>query len=895
MNMRRVNPAVGNTAVAGVVAGLLACAGGALAQSGGQTSSQSASTRERPGFDPKTGRSTLNYPPHRFARVSHVKVQARINDMNVKRMICSATLTVSGATGELSSLTLNAGVMTITGVSSPGREVIFGHDPSDEVLNVRLSPPVPAGEKAELTVSYEINDPPEGIVWTPESPAYPGRAAQLHSQGQPESNRAWFPSHDFPNDRVTSEIIVTVPRGFRALSNGVLTSETRSAIEPFDTFHWTQDKPHANYLVSLVVGKFDVVDVGRGGLSMPVYVPPGQAERVERTFGRTPAMVKLFESLVDEPYPWAKYAQASVYNFNWGGMENTSATTLYENVALDRVAMLDGDEDALIAHELAHQWFGDLLTCKSWEHIWLNEGFATYFEALWAQYRGSGTPGRGPGPGSLKSDDDAYFTNLIKNRDDVVGADTPDAPFQPGMASKIYAHPDDVFDKPANPYPKGGLVLHMLREKLGDKVFFQGLATYVDRHRNQPVETYQFRRALEDVSGLSLQRFFDQWVVRPGVPSVKITTQWDASAKQLRLSAKQTQRIDGFNPAFALDIPVWVMVAGESSPRVVTISMQTNEATASIDVPSEPAVVAVDPRLTQAAAFELEQPVARWITQTRSSLPLPARVQAVRQLGSAEGADRDDAVRTLDELVRSSQTQMVKTASVDALAKLANAGNGPASATLVRLVQARTPDAVVRAEVVKQIGHSTEHLTPEVRSAVASDLAKRFETEESYGVRSAIIGALGRLGASEQTPTILRAVTTPSRNDVIRVAAIEALARLDARKALSGVLERTRAGNSTELRVGAIRTLQTLAGTDPKTVVAALGELVKDPVWGVSIAAGTALSELGGPQAIATLEQFERDALGRWWKAKAAQWLREVEDTPAWERAHDKDGEKAAG
>src|SRR5688572_20052583 len=154
-------------------------------------------------------------------------------------------------------------------------------------------------------------------------------------------------------------------------------------MKPYDTFHWVQDKPHVAYLVTMVVGKFDIVDVGTPQLSMPVYVTQGQGKNVQATFGRTKDMVDFFNKTTGQTYPWARYAQLCVHNFGAGGMENTSATTLYESCVIQPDALLDHDLDGLISHELAHQWFGDLATCNSWEHIWLNEGFATYATHLW--------------------------------------------------------------------------------------------------------------------------------------------------------------------------------------------------------------------------------------------------------------------------------------------------------------------------------------------------------------------------------------------------------------------------------------------------------------------------------------------------------------------------------
>ena len=425
-------------------------------------------------IDPETGRSRLNYPPHRLADIRHIRLDLVIADMNSRQMEGTATITFEPIARPVSDLTLNAAAMEIDSVACAGRAVGFVHRIDDELLEVMIDPPVEMGGRADLVVRYRVIEPEEGLVWTTQSPALPGRAAQLHTQGQPESSRYWFPCFDFPNERHSSEVVVSVPRGFETLSNGRLLS--RKAEGPRETFHWQQPLEHPAYLLTLIVGKFDVVEVAPANsrVPMPVYAPPGSGAFVPATFGRTPEMLALFERLFDEPYPWDKYAQALVWNFAWGGMENTSATTLVDTTLLDRAALLDGDEDRLIAHELAHQWFGDLVTCRSWEHIWLNEGLATYSEILWEQYRDSPT-------GSLRGNDDAYFWWLMGDFAQVIESDDGADRYEPAMVCKCYAHPTDVFDKNANPYPKGSAILHMLRERLGDECFFGALALHLDR------------------------------------------------------------------------------------------------------------------------------------------------------------------------------------------------------------------------------------------------------------------------------------------------------------------------------------------------------------------------------------------------------------------------------
>lgn len=835
--------------------------------------------KTRDAFDPATGRNLLNFPPHRWADIRHTRLILRIPSMNDRTILASATHTIAPISGDLSSFTLHSALLQINSVTAPGRTCTFTRDEAEETLTITLDPPLTKSQTTDITINYRIVDPPEGLTWTPESPAHPGRAAQIHSQGQSESNRYWFPCHDFPNARATTEIIATVPRGYQVLSNGRLASSGPERLEPFDTFHWVQDKSHPAYLVTLVVGKFDIVDVGAGGskLPMPVYVPPGQGVNVRRTFGRTPKMVDLLARLSGEPYPWAKYAQVCVHNFAWGGMENTSATTLYDTVVLDKTALLDGDQDDLIVHELGHQWYGDLLTCKSWEHLWLNEGFATYCEALWEQYKGSSIPSAalgGRGTEGLRPNDAAYDAVIYKWIHDVASNDTGEAPYQPAMASKEYFFPDDAFDRAANPYPKGALVLHMLRARLGDDVFFRGLSDYTRAHKFQSVETFQFRQALEKAGGVSLQRFFDQWVFRPGVPKIKVTPSWDDTARTLTVNFEQTQIIDGYNPAFDLAIPLWLKSPGDTSWRKQVARFDERKGAIVLPLASKPDTILIDPDLTVLAKFDIALSESEWIAQAKSAPPPPshpatgARFRAIEALGKSGGTE--SAAAALAAILRDeSALRDLRIASAKSLESL----GAPGTPLLTRaLNDARIADARVRAALI-------EHAAAAAKAdpaPITARLTALFKSDPSYAVRAAAIKALGTLKSDSAPLVIADALNTNSQHDQIRKAAIAALKSLDTPDALRLVLARTAPDNSSSLRAAATESLGHLAHHDPDRTFTALAALLNDREPRTVQAASKALTTIGGPRVRTLLENRIESVLGRSAKASSRKWLREL-------------------
>jgi len=645
----------------------------------------------------------------------------------------------------------------------------------------------------------------------------------VYSQGEAEMNSNWFICHDFPNDRLTSEIVATVPEDYIVSSNGALVLEqTRNGRS---TFHFSQQKPHAPYLVTLVVGQFDVVDVGDSRIPMPIYAPPGEGPNVEQTFGATMDMVRVFENRLDEPYPWVKYANISVWNFGWGGMENTSATTVYDTAVLDAKALLDGDQDGLNSHELAHQWFGDLHTCNSWEHIWLNEGFATYLEALWLEARDGYDAG--------------YLLDMHRNihgaaqRDRLDPADDH-AWMRPAMVSKLYADANDVFTKTANPYPKGASILHMLRMSVGDDVFFRGLQTYIDRFKFNTVETSDFREVMEDVSGRALEQFFDQWAYRPGVPEITVLSDWDYDRGELSLIVEQTQRIDAMTPAFAFTLPVLVVTEGGTEKWIdIDVSVRRHERAVTLE--QAPAMVIVDPYMHVLTAPTVEQPTAWIIRALRQGPTIPSRLDAAGFLSTRPGSATTSALS--DSLTNSAEHWAVRAACAKALGELDDA-----DALLAALGLAEEPK--LRRAVVTALGSIDDSRVAAAIAPLASN------AEESYAVRAAALEALGERGGPEHLPILTTALEASSQHDQVRVGALRGLASLDQPEGLTAARLYTEIGWLARTRPVAVETVAALAHHDPDGAVDIILPLLNDPEQRTREAAAKALSTMGNEAAL---------------------------------------------
>jgi aminopeptidase N len=596
-----------------------------------------------PRIDPSSGRDIANYPPPRHFDHIHMRLAIDIPDMNKRSFTAVQSLTVTPIGKPRSELVLNARDIKVESVSLGGRgglssrSLNFTHEKG--MLTIRFDQPVRLGETVDVVTRYSLESPRPagglmggGLVWTrgnASAKSETDQFAQIHTQGQPETNHKWFPCHDSPNERLTTELIVTAEDPYVVSSNGRLMGTALASPSPGGkprmTWRWLQDKPHSNYLVTLVVGRFSIVGLeartpDEAIVCSYLYAPVGTERNAREVYGDTPAMVAHFGKLFGQVYPWDKYSQALCRGFG-GGMENTSATTMQG----DSATASPGSQDDIIAHELAHQWFGDFVTCKTWEHAWLNEGWASFAEALWDEAAAA--------KGREKREYQRTVTRFVRQQS---GLNRTFAPNFPALASRYYTDPFQNFMKPNDIYSKGACVLHMLRMRLGDEVFWTGVRAYLQRHKLGSVETDDFRYCLEEASGLSLERFFTQWCYRPGLPRLNVEIEWvpaDAGspdgAGEVKVSLKQTQKIDQDNPAYALTLPIAIKVGEKTESRVVDMDTTTAQLVVKVDV--KPSDVTVDPDLTVVAPVSVKKPLAMWLEQIRHD-SLFAQVQAAEHL-----------------------------------------------------------------------------------------------------------------------------------------------------------------------------------------------------------------------------------------------------------------------
>jgi aminopeptidase N len=396
----------------------------------------------------------------------------------------------------------------------------------------------------------------------------PGKPQQIWTQGETEANSVWFPTLDKPNQRMTQEFYITVEPRFKTLSNGVL-QYSRNNADGTRTDYWKMDKAHAPYLAMLAVGDFAVIQDRWRNKDVEYYVEPAYKNTAKAVFGRTPAMMDFFSKKLGLDYPWDKYAQIVVRDFVSGAMENTTASVFMEDLQVDRRGLLDADWDYIIAHELFHQWFGDLVTIESWANLPLNESFANYSEYLWEENKN----------GRMSAD-----AGGLKELQQYLGESETK---QESLIRYQYLDKEDMFD--SHSYAKGGRVLHLLRTYVGDEAFFTALKLYLTTHKNTSVELAELRMAFEDVTGEDLNWFFNQWFLNAGHPDLLVEHAYQDG--KLRVSVQQRQD-SVYTPIYRLplQISVWNNNKRTDYPVVITKARQAFE----FDLPVAPNLVLFD-------------------------------------------------------------------------------------------------------------------------------------------------------------------------------------------------------------------------------------------------------------------------------------------------------------
>ena len=434
------------------------------------------------------------YAPDRNAGFVHMSLDIT-PDFKQRTIAGAVTYLFKPIAKPLEELKLDAADLTI--VSVEGTEKIQAWQVTTDKLVITFEDSIPAGKEARVTIHYTAQ-PEKGLYFRTPELGYKAGDTHLFTQGEAIDTRYWYPGPDSPNEKFTTEITCHVPEDMIVLSNGRLVSREKEA-SGLAAFHWAQEKPHANYLVSLVAGYFKSVADQHRDIPLALYVPPSDIAEAENSFRDTRDIMAFFEQEIGVDYPWAKYYQVMVQDFMEGGMENTSLTTLTERSLFTAATENLRTSQGLVAHEMAHQWFGDLVTCKDWSDIWLNEGFATYYALLYDGH---------------KNGADSMLYGAYQTARSILAVSNDVLP----IVRRQYEDPNETFGYLA--YQKGSFVLRMLRAQLGDNLYRRCIKTYLQRHQYGNVVTEDLAAVIEELSGRSYDQFFDQWVYHSHYPEV---------------------------------------------------------------------------------------------------------------------------------------------------------------------------------------------------------------------------------------------------------------------------------------------------------------------------------------------------------------------------------------
>ncbi len=491
----------------------------------------------------------------------------------------------------------------------------------DLQLNIQLDRIYSRDEQFEVFVKYtakpneirdkfpEITEDNIGLYFIDPLDENPLKPTQLWTQGEMEASSCWFPTIDSPNERTSQEIAITVDEKYTTLSNGKFVKSTKNDNNT-RTDYWKQEKGHAPYLFMMAVGEFAVVKDKWRDIEVNYYVEKEYEPYAKSIFGNTPEMLDFFSDLLQYDYPWDKYSQIVVRDFVAGAMENTTAVTFFEDMHMTDEELLDNNHEDIIAHELAHHWFGDLVTCESWANLALNESFATYSEYLWIAHK----YGRDEADYHLSKDLTSYLGEANYKQEPIIRFH--------------YRNRDDMFDR--HTYQKGGRVLHMLRNYIGDEAFFIAITNYLNDREYNSAEIHDLRLAFEETCGEDLNWFFNQWFMTAGHPELEINYDFNKAKNNIRVSVFQKQTEKG-TALFRLPMAVDVYQANGKKERhhiIVEDTISTFVFAAS----QEPKLVNVDAEKMVLCRKKDNKSVASFINQYRLAPLFLDRYEAILSL-----------------------------------------------------------------------------------------------------------------------------------------------------------------------------------------------------------------------------------------------------------------------
>ncbi|QOY85616.1 M1 family metallopeptidase [Paludibaculum fermentans] len=677
-------------------------------------------------------------PPQQFERsrdydVQHYRIELRL-DEKTHSFQGSTRISLQPLKDAFTLCELDAETFTVLGVKDAEGPLRFEQGPGK--LAVHLPRPYQYREAVSFTVAYEARgvkvDPEKygmqkeydlGLNFKDETQEHP---AVINTLSFPEGARHWFPSNDQPNDKATSEVIATVRADYEVVSNGRLLETTRSGNTR--TFHWSQEQPHSTYLFVLAAGPYVRVPDGGGPLPISYWVYPKDEKNATRSFGRTREIIQFFEREYGVPFPWAKYDQVTIPGIG-GGAESTSATVVSDGTIHDEKADKDYPSHWLVAHEAAHQWWGDLVTMRGWSETWINESFATYGEYLYSKH-------------SLGEDEGALNLALKRNR----YLEEARTKYRRPIVSDRWTTPNQNFDR--HTYEKGAAVLHMLRWSMGDREFQRATAHFLKKHSFQAADTHDLLIAIREATGQVQDSFFEQWIYQAGHPVFEVRWAWLEGEGAVELTVVQKQA-----PLFSTPVDIGVTTGSGKKVERLQIGKRDRQVFR-IACASRPRLVRFDEGNHLLMEMEFPKEVEELEYQLEHDDAM-GRMWAASQL---KGKGAEAALR---KAAHSDPFWAVRREALQALE-----GNAAFFSECVK-----DPKPGVRAAAIKRLAALKD----------CGLMAERFRAEDSYAVQAEALRAMGSCGDRSQLPLLKEAAAMESPGQVLRRAAQSALGVLGER------------------------------------------------------------------------------------------------------------------
>ncbi|MEJ2616452.1 MAG: M1 family metallopeptidase, partial [Ignavibacteriaceae bacterium] len=704
-----------------------------------------------------------HHAPNREFYLLNIILNLRFDLIN-KKLLGEATETLIPLRMNCDSLHLDAVDMKILNIKMNGKDLQYKYDGKE--LTVALDKYYNINDTLTYVINY-TTVPKSGVYFILPDSSYPNRVPQIWSQSEMEDARYWFPCHDYPDDFLTSSVTATVPEDWTVISNGYLEKVNDDPATNQKTFYWVEDKPHVIYLISIVAGKYSEIKSKFGEIPVDYYIPADQIQNAKENFSSTPDILKFYSDVTGQIYPWNKLSLTTVSDFTFGGMENVSAITLTDGTLHKKFAEPQVSSVSLIAHETAHQWFGDFLTCRNWSNAWLNEGFATFFEALYTRH----AYGK-----------DEFNYEMRQKRKAVINADNQKR--IPTVYNR-YNYPVELFSTYI--YPRGAAILNMMRGILGDSLFFKSIRHYVQKFKHQNVDTHNFKNAIQEATGENLYWFFDEWLFKAGHPKFDVSYRYNAH--KLLLTVKQTQKVDSLTPVFRLPVDIYIVTP--SQKLIKKIRVDSLENSYSFDIPEKPLMVNFDENNLLLKELKFDKSEDELIYQLKNDPNVDGRIRAAGQLSKLKN---ESAVQSLIEAMIDAPFYGVRQ---ECAAYLSNF----------------TPDNEIKEALISALN---DHDLRVVEAAIMTlgkykeddvfeKLQALYTNSKNYFVKAAIVSSIASIDPAKAQPIIKNALNSNSYNNILAQAGLRTLAKINPEKAFNTALKFSKYGQPNSLRLTAAR------------------------------------------------------------------------------------------